>query len=229
MARKLTAEWLGPGPARILWPDPDTGPYVVRLHWASVDGVGRLVGIDLRSVETDDRSKPPQPVNTVAPNLGADGTELPARALAPVREPFAQLTIAQWRDFGFKTVEQERSRLLDENRLLRRWDEEEPAISPGAREQLDRTVSGLGRKRPRGPALPDEHYAQVAETVKAARELGDRNILKAIQTAFGGPDKVSRDQANYWRKRAQELGYLPPPRRRTERQTSSSPSSPETF
>jgi hypothetical protein len=211
MVSNVTAEWLGPRPARFLWPDPERGPFVVRLHWAVVGGVGRLVGVDLRSVETDDRTQPPQPVNTVAPNLGAGGKEFPARDQVPVPERFAELTVAQWRKFGFRTVDKERSRLLDETELLRRWEQSEPALTPKAREQLDRTARGLGRKRPRGPALPDDHFRQVADVVKAAREMGDRKTLQAIQAAFGGPDKVTRDQALYWRKRAQKLGYLSPP------------------
>jgi hypothetical protein len=190
---------------------------VVLLHWVSVDGIGRLVGIDLRAIESDDRSSPPQPVNTVPPNLGVGGTLLPAPTQVPVPRPFAGLTSTIWRKFSFRNIDKQRAAALEENGLLERWDEEIPSIPPGERKRLGHNINALRRRGRRGPGLPDEHFVQVAEAVVAAKALGDRKTLQAIQAAFPG-EHVSRDMANYWRKRAQELGLLPPPvpRRRSK-------------
>ena len=207
--RYVTATWLGPEPGRLLWPDPETGPFLIRMHWAQVDGVGRLVGVDLRSVETDDRGCPPQPVNTLPPAFDRHGNEHPRDEQRPVLEPFAKITVEHWRAVGFNAIRQRRAELLKEAELLRQWEVEYPKGKEPDTLGLDGDLRALKRGRERG--LPASHYEDVARVVLEAHAAGQTQTLKVIQAHFGGPGKVSRDTANYWRKRAQELGYLQPP------------------
>jgi hypothetical protein len=213
MASDPRAAWLGGGVDRFLWPDSVNGPYLVRLHWGQVDGVGRLLGVDLRSFDFEDRSRPPGQVRPDGPPRNANGDEVRRREHYG-RDPdpgfaFPKITVDTWRSFSFRLVEDRRSALLDETETLLQWERQHPTGMDTR--QLSEDVVALKTRPRRGPALSDEHYAAVADAVKQAHANGQRNTLTVIRMAFGGLDKVSRDMANHWRKRAQELGYLPPP------------------
>jgi hypothetical protein len=215
----MTAEWVGPA-STFFW-DPEqegtveTGPFVVRLHWANIDGTARLVGIDLRSVEQYDRKQPPKPLNKRLPAIDRHGNEVASDARAgQVATQFAEITSKQWRAFKFSdTVKDARAALLDETEMLERMADEYPSGLDTRRLQRDAAALQQAlpapRKRPGRPQkLPDSHFEKVAKIVKEVEaKKGRRYTLGAIQRAFGGPDVVTRNQAAYWRKRAADPKY----------------------
>jgi hypothetical protein len=101
----------------------------------------------------------------------------------------------------------EASTLLREA-LARRFDEPVPEV--GTREFYDAFTGWvheeppLTLERPKGRALPDEFFAKVAETYRAATIRG-RPPRTAVAEAAG----VSTDVAGRWVRVARDRGYLP--------------------
>lgn len=170
------------------------------------------MGIDLSSVDTYDRTKPPQPIN---PDQIYPDTNFIMNFPAPpdpAAKPFARITSEIWRKFSFKRVEVERARLLQQSEQSHRMNTvfgQLPGELVGTPQQ---DIPALERPRRRGLSLTYEHYEEVARVVNEAKANGDRNTLKALQARFG----ITRDMANYQRKRAQQLDLLPPPVPRTK-------------
>lgn len=207
MASDRTNRWLGLGPSRFIWDDPKHGQFLVHLHWAAIEGEGRLVGVDLRSVDTYDRSAAPQPISTGRTYFDAAGNHYPQGEPVPASKPFARLSSDVWRRFSFRRVEKERAQLLHDSEMLERWEKETPLLPQESKEELARDAQGMRNKKPRGLAMTYEHYEALAKVVTEAHANGNRNTLKVLEQAFG----INRNMANYRRKRAQSLGLLPPP------------------
>ncbi|MEP6598677.1 MAG: hypothetical protein ABJB98_04425 [Actinomycetota bacterium] len=238
MSPQPQSKWLGGSPDRFLWPDPVTGPFLVRLHWAEVDGAARLLGVDFRSFEEGTRAEPPVPVRAARPTIDGDtspvhpsitsgGDEVlwnvevseHRRSRAAVPEPFAKVTVDSFRGLSFRRIDEQRRAQLTRQDLLADWLRYFGHTAAAERVQDD--ADAHERRAPtRIRGLSDEHYQRVARVITEAKARGERQTLNAVIAEFSGTPKfpaVSRDMANHWRRQAQERGYLPPPQKRTRR------------
>jgi hypothetical protein len=216
------AAWLGGGPIRLRGPDRDRGPYEAELHWAAVDGVARLVGFSMRSVESFDApayERRPQPVT------GAS-------------RPFAPITSLRSIDFSELVRDSRKAifmmELLDTDEFLTELHNEyakrhpgyEPKSGPrpeiivnGVLTPSDRDAGGAKQRLAaieragRGGQLPDSHYRHVGRVYLAAHNAGRTDVLNAIIEEFQGTSafpRVTKAMAHHWRRVARERQYIPP-------------------
>ncbi len=161
-----------------LWPDQQTGPWLLRASFAATDGALVPVGIEIWAVS------PPGPSSRWTawrPDLVAADRPLVPLTPAGLRIPLGRLA---------DELAASAARYL-------------PAARAQHRNEADllETVAKTRRRTGRPPLYPPEHYAAVADVY---RQVGGRAPTAGVAERFG----VSRSTASKWVVRARRLGLL---------------------
>lgn len=172
------------------WPDEGKGPYRLALHFAVVEGRLECVGLEVghRSearMEFGPDSFALKPITS---------TLLRDIRLGELVERYIQDPNFEWR--------------LEHDAAATEYLPEFEEIMTRASQVLETLVSAK-QKKPRGrPALPPEHYVDVARIYTEAYQRGLKPT-KAVQEELS----VSKSTAAKWVSRCRELGLLPLTRR----------------
>lgn len=163
------------------WPDPRRGPWVLRFHFASVNGRAECVGLDVRSFDfKEEESIAPRPPDAYKPVSIALLRSLRATQLAEAR--------AVQRDLLAYTADLSKAGA----KARRAAAQQIPLFSPGE----------LGGRPPKyGP----EHFEKVANVYADALGRG-RTPTRAVARHFD----VSQTTAAKWVAKARELDLLGP-------------------
>jgi hypothetical protein len=206
-------------PTVLSWPDPQTGPWSIRVHWQDIDGRPECVGLEVWNGSGIDGA--PTEGRTPAPITATGLRDLkPDTLLRAARRQYAEgLTeIAA----GFDRKLGAANRKAGRGRTKR---------SPFVAEDVAPTVGGSGsphtqalrrkarsvdqprkaakgskrRGRPPGVSHSPEHWQRVAEVYTEARRAG-HDPTAAVAAEF---DKT-HSTAGKWVARCRELDLLPP-------------------
>lgn len=193
-----------PQDARLLWPDPQRGPWLIRVWLRSQHGVPTPVGFSMTSwCDEDPATSGP---HNALPDPDADVAlpHIDGRVMRGL--PMGQLVGA--------AREQLRARLADQARTgaqyVRELSNEKPAHGAVAAARLQtrteqtrdlRKALDSGRK---GRDLGDDHYREVAAIYAEALQA-DRPPTKAVQEHY----TVEKSSAAKKVARARERGFLP--------------------
>lgn len=163
-----------------LWPDPDTGPWAIRLEWSEIDGRHECTGVTIRSFSPTDE---------------ADLTGLPDQDSTT-----EMVTAAMWRSVPIGSlIAAKRRRMLESfspggvMHELRRGDDE---FSEYAKTWKP---SRSTRRKPRA------HFELVAEIYQRAQRAG-LPPTKSVQDEMG---PMSYSTAAKWVGECRRLGLLP--------------------
>jgi hypothetical protein len=194
-----------PQDARLLWPDPRTGPWLIRVWWRGQHGVPTPVGFSITSWCDDDPADS-GPHNAL-PDAG-DDVALPRVDGRLMRGlPMGKILDA--------AREQVRARLADELRGGRQAVRDitmQKGAAHGAvadarlltRRDKTKDLQGALDSGLRGRDLGDDHYREVAAVYAQAMQEG-RPPTKAVQEHF----TVEKSTAAKKVARARERGFLP--------------------
>lgn len=204
----------------MLWPDPNTGPWTVAVHWRTIDGCPECTGLDLRrGTRLDGRALP-----------GATPAPITASALRDLR-PDALIRAARARRVeGLRaSVDTHHQFIAAENEAAGRGRTAQSPFTGGGRTQKGKPgapaiaalrsradrLSGSRpwpagskpRGRPRGTeTYPPEHWEKVAQVYQAAWEAGIKGPTGEVAEQLHG----SYSAAAKWVRRCREKGLLPP-------------------
>ncbi len=186
----------------LLWPDPERGPWGVKLWFGWLEGRWECVGLELRSqAHTNDNEG------------SAWGRLRDAEALFPTR-----LTTATLREFALgQIVDEARSEFRDFYRMVA---DGVPVLRSGtrpdddarAREQVEKNVkatsweSATPRRGRKG--YGPQHFVNVATVYRDALAVSDAPT-KAVADHFS----VTKSAAAKWVARARTMRLLPPARK----------------
>lgn len=183
-----------PREAEMLWPDPKTGPWLIRVWFRVQSGVPTPVGLLLRGWIEDNEARASGPHN----NLPHGDWDVPLPAI----------------DSKLLRTLPVGSILTDLRATLNAQLNREPAAHwPREwRESLDawktanaEEVSAFADKPRGGRDLGDEHYRRVAEIYASAAQRGEPPT-KAVAEAL----VIAKSSAAKQVARARERGFLPP-------------------
>jgi hypothetical protein len=201
------------------WPDPNEGPWAVRVHWRDFDGRDECIGLDLWS------------------GTAIEGGELQGRVPSPITatslrelKPDSLITTARRkRRQGLEqAVEAGHRYLAEENRKVGRGQttvspygkgrrvRQDPALGPPQTADLRNNVRRLAearrwpdgskpRGRPAGKAWPEEHWNEVATAYRTAWAAGF-NPTAEVSAQFN----VGYSTASTWISRCRTRGLLSP-------------------
>jgi hypothetical protein len=176
-------QWLGRH--SITWPDPIRGPWVIRFHWAVINGTAECVGLDVRSFRTDDADTNPR--------------SLPQGQLQPVTSTLLRQInpgerIAEARQIAAELRE-------DIGRQPKKWKASKRTVAAA------KTQAKVFRAEPkRGrPPLPPSHFEEVARVYSEAMAT-NKKPTRAVQRHF----RIGYSTAAAWVRRARDDDFLPP-------------------
>lgn len=189
-----------PRETSVLWPDPDQGPWLVKVWWRAQHGVPTPVGLSLTSWTDDERASGPHnllpsPTDDVAlPRVdGQLVRRLPVGELVETTRTALQGVLTETLAGAVQhLVELQPAHRAVAEARLQNWTEQTQDL----REALD-----SGR---RGRDLGDDHYREVAAVYAQALQDG-RPPTKAVQEHF----TVEKSTAAKKVARARERGFLP--------------------
>lgn len=167
----------------LLWPDPDSGPWLVQAHWALVDGRIDCVGLTLRSY----RKAEEMWADEALPRFGPPGRV--------GRSPVV-LNSQVWRSLRISEVLRllRRRGLQGAQAVLLPFLEHVDPSSP-LREGVERTLRGWRQPPVRGP-LTREGVAEVYRTAYQRGEAPTKAVERAFRlTASAAAKQVSRARA----------------------------------
>jgi hypothetical protein len=168
-----------------LWPDPERGPWHLRLYWGEIDGRVECVGVEMKSAPTaEDEGR------STAPGWQPDPR--PLRSTDLRRLPLATI------------VEETRQ---SQAGFLNWWAE----LDEQRREQLRRKTQALADGAPRSgkggrpPEYGPEHYAEVADAYSAAHQSRRDPRQAVAEHLHLSPSAAAKHVA-----KARKLGLLGP-------------------
>lgn len=189
------------------WPDPDHGPFRLRVWFGRVDDRPAVVGVELWGVEPQQRDWLESEAGDEAIDVVTGkavsrdwlGYQLPDAAVRAedVRLPLGRL-LDDWLD---------RQRAFARaSRLL--WGD-----SPGHEARVQRFERRLEGKRTGPPRLTDDFLQQVTDIYNGAARDGARNPAAPVQAALGARTPST---ARSWIREARRRGFpvVPPPTRK---------------
>jgi hypothetical protein len=189
----------------LLWPDPKTGPWWIKVWWRVQHGVPTPVGLSITSwIEDEDYANPGQHNNL--PLLGNEYSDEPAGA-PPVELPRLDGQLIRSLPVGaiLDALRAQMTWHLNEplGRDQTRWPEEWRRDLEQWREETAAERAAFNSTR-RGRDLGGDHYLEVAQVYAQAVQEG-RSPTKAVADHF----HVEKSSAAKKVARARERGFLP--------------------
>ncbi len=173
------------------WPDPNEGPWTLRLTFGIVRDRPAIVAVEVYAAD-------PEAIRAAMPKRWP-GLALPPLGEAPITSTGIRIPLAE-KLAEYVTTREVRDRLISKA----------PTLPKPIREQAAKRLRTLERSKPepRGPGRPpqygDEHFEKVAAIYTAALRLGDPPTLAVAEDFV-----VSKSTAAKWIARAREKGLLP--------------------
>lgn len=200
-----------PQEARLLWPDPESGPWLVRVWLRAQHGVPTAVGLSVTSWRDEDpRTSGP---HNALPEPDAD-VALPRVDVQLLRRlPIGALVEA--------ARQQVAARIEDQSATGTRYTQQlkeqgQPAHAAVAAARLQTSTERSAELREalasgrRGRDLGDEHYRQVAAVyAEAVRHGRPPTTAVALWLAGSAPETASKSTAAKQVARARARGFLP--------------------
>jgi len=193
-----------------LYPDPETGPYRLRLWFGVVGGRPAVLGVEMWGAAPpgdgwQERSIPDAQIRAadVRLPLGAEldrwVAEQHAYARAALSPGFLAAAAETWPDLE----------------LLR--PQKEAAFAATRKVAQDYLRTYRKRRAGRPSSIPENLLRTVAEQYQAAVLEGSRAPAEAVAIYFEeiGRPNVNNATVRGWIRKARQRGYLPPSRRRT--------------
>lgn len=194
MTRRRDDGQLLPDNAPGLWPDPENGPFRIRLYWDVVDGRVECVGLELTSI------KNPNMPSAIRPHTEPGFWSPPEWIPDPT-----PLTTSHLRDLHLSSLVSElREAMADSLRARTDTGALDRADTDSTEyQELAHRADESSPRRGRRPTYSRDHFRQVAE-VYARAHLTGSNPRDAV-AEWG---TVSGSAAAKWIARAREYGFL---------------------
>jgi len=206
-------------PTLLSWPDPETGPWSIRVHWQDIDGRPECIGLELWNGSAIDggaaEGRTPAPITAT----GLRGLK-PDALIQAARHQYVQEieAIAAGFDRSIAAGNRKAGRGRTKRSPYAAKDVPLTAGTAGAPQtqalrqkaqnaKLPRKAAkgSKRRGRPPGATYPPDFWDQVAEVYSAAHRAG-LNPTAEVEVAFG----KSHSQAGKYIAHCRALGKLPP-------------------
>jgi hypothetical protein len=199
-----------PSPEEGRWPDPERGPYRLRLWFGRVEGRPAVVGVELWGIEPQHRDWLVDEAVEDASDM-ATGATVGRMASAPVPEAAAvraedvRLPLGRLLDAW---LERQRASARASRKLWANGNGHDPRV-----ERLERPERAPEAKTPGRPRLSDDFLRQVTKVYNDAVASGQRDPAVRVQSALGA---TTPETARSWIRQARQRGLpvLPPPKGR---------------
>lgn len=176
------------------WPDPDVGPWYVRLYFGEVEGRAQCVGLELRSFRWSSHRS-----DTTEGEVSGSLLALPRQMQT------TPLTTSVLRRFKVAEVVAETKQ--SQAAFREWWAEREPARAAEIREAAQwwgEEPKGKGGRPSYGP----DFYRKVAEVYAEAWRGGDNPTKAVAQDPRLEHTPVSKSTAANWVSKARQMGFL---------------------